>query len=55
MIETSKKILKNGLTVVHHFDETSPFVVVNTLYKIGAKDEDPERTGFAHLFEHLNV
>lgn len=53
MIETSKKILQNGLTVVHHFDETSPFVVVNTLYKIGAKDEDPERTGFAHLFEHL--
>jgi predicted Zn-dependent peptidase len=53
MIETSKKILKNGLTGVHHFDETSPFVVVNTLYKIGAKDEDPERTGFAHLFEHL--
>lgn len=53
MIETNKIILTNGLTVVHHFDDTSPFVVVNTLYKIGAKDENPEKTGFAHLFEHL--
>ncbi|MBX7224657.1 MAG: insulinase family protein [Chitinophagales bacterium] len=53
MIQVSKKILKNGLTVVHHLDENTPFVVVNVLYKVGAKDEDPERTGFAHLFEHL--
>lgn len=53
MIQVSKKILKNGLTVIHHLDESTPFVVVNVLYKVGAKDEDPERTGFAHLFEHL--
>lgn len=53
MIKVSKKILTNGLTVVHHFDESTPFVVVNVLYKVGAKDEDEERTGFAHLFEHL--
>ncbi len=53
MIDYSKEVLPNGLTLIHHFDETTPFVVVNTLYKVGAKDEDEHRTGFAHLFEHL--
>lgn len=53
MIEYSKEVLENGLTLIHHYDETTPFVVVNTLYKVGAKDEEESRTGFAHLFEHL--
>ncbi len=53
MIDYTKSVLDNGLTLIHHFDETTPFVVVNTLYKVGAKHEDEERTGFAHLFEHL--
>lgn len=48
-----RKRLSNGLTVVHHLDRDTPFVVVNTLYKVGAKHESPEKTGFAHLFEHL--
>lgn len=49
----NKKILKNGLRVVHEQIETTPLVVVNTLYDVGAKDESEEHTGFAHLFEHL--
>lgn len=53
MIDFSKEVLHNGLTLIHHYDNTTPFVVVNTLYKVGAKDEDENRTGFAHLFEHL--
>src|SRR5690606_34453396 len=36
-----------------HTDENTPMVAVNILYDVGARDEDPERTGFAHLFEHL--
>lgn len=39
--------------MVHHFDACSPMVAVNLLYNVGAKDENPQRTGFAHLFEHL--
>jgi len=53
MIGFSRQVLANGLKVLHHFDGTTPFAVVNVLYNIGAKHEDPERTGFAHLFEHL--
>lgn len=53
MIEFTKEVLSNGLTFIHHFDDTTPFVVVNTLYKVGAKHEEEHRTGFAHLFEHL--
>jgi predicted Zn-dependent peptidase len=45
--------LKNGLRVVHQFDPTESNVVLNTLYNVGARDEDSNRTGFAHLFEHL--
>lgn len=48
-----RKKLDNGLTIVHHLDKETPFVVVNTLYKVGAKHELPTNTGFAHLFEHL--
>lgn len=53
MIEFDKFTLKNGLRIIVHRDETTPMAAVNILYNIGAKDENPERTGFAHLFEHL--
>lgn len=53
MIEFDKFTLKNGLRVIVHRDDTTPMAAVNILYNIGAKDENPERTGFAHLFEHL--
>ncbi len=53
MIEFEKFTLANGLRVLVHQDKSTPMVVVNTLYDVGARDEDPNRTGFAHLFEHL--
>ena len=53
MIQYKKEILKNGLTVVVNRDCHSKLAAVNLLYKIGAKNENPARTGFAHLFEHL--
>ena len=53
MVAFNKFTLDNGLRVIHHEDKTTPLVVVNTLYDVGARDEDPHRTGFAHLFEHL--
>jgi len=53
MIEFNRFKLDNGLTVLHHFDPTTPMAVVNTLYDVGARDESEDRTGFAHLFEHL--
>ena len=45
--------LPNGLQVIFHQDKTTPMAVVNTLYDVGARDEDINHTGFAHLFEHL--
>ncbi len=53
MIGFEKFILKNGLRLIVHQDKSTPIVAVNVLYDIGAKDEHPEKTGFAHLFEHL--
>ncbi|MDG5800994.1 pitrilysin family protein [Marinilabiliaceae bacterium ANBcel2] len=53
MIDIYKHKLSNGLRVVVHPDKTTPLAAVNILYDVGARDEDPERTGFAHLFEHL--
>lgn len=53
MIEYQKFVLENGLRVLFHKDETTPLAVVNLLYDVGARDEDENRTGFAHLFEHL--
>jgi zinc protease len=53
MIHYEKFILDNGLTVLVHEDKSTPMAVVNVLYNVGAKDEDPAKTGFAHLFEHL--
>lgn len=53
MIHFDKFTLDNGLRVLFHRDPTTPMAVVNVLYDVGARDEDPNRTGFAHLFEHL--
>ncbi len=53
MISFKKHTLKNGLRVIIHEDRSTPLVAVNILYNVGARDEDPSRTGFAHLFEHL--
>jgi zinc protease len=53
MIHFDKFQLSNGLTVLVHEDAASPMAALNILYKVGARDENPEKTGFAHLFEHL--
>ena len=45
--------LDNGLNVILHQDNSTPIVAVTVLYHVGSKNEDPERTGFAHFFEHL--
>ncbi len=53
MIEVNKHTLPNGLRIVHSEDKTTQMVALNLLYDVGARDEDPGHTGFAHLFEHL--
>lgn len=53
MIRYDRFILNNGLTVIVHQDKSTPLACVNILYDVGARDEDENRTGFAHLFEHL--
>ncbi len=53
MISFNRFTLPNGLRVLIHEDHTVPMAVLNVLYDVGARDEDPEKTGFAHLFEHL--
>ncbi|TWW02338.1 M16 family metallopeptidase [Chitinophaga pinensis] len=53
MIHFNKFTLANGLRVIVHEDHTTPMAVVNVMYDVGARDEDPTKTGFAHLFEHL--
>ncbi len=53
MIEFERFTLKNGLRLLVHRDESTPIAAVNTLYDVGARDENPNQTGFAHLFEHL--
>ncbi len=53
MIQFEKFTLDNGLRFIYHKDETTPMAVVNVLYDVGARDESPNKTGFAHLFEHL--
>ncbi|MFA5218306.1 MAG: insulinase family protein, partial [Bacteroidales bacterium] len=52
-MDFTKITLNNGLPVLVHQDPSSPMVAMNLLYQVGARDEDPTRTGFAHLFEHL--
>lgn len=53
MIQFERFQLANGLKVLVHPDTSTPMAVVNVLYNVGAKDENPNKTGFAHLFEHL--
>ena len=53
MIQFEKFTLDNGLRVIVHQDTTTPMAVLNVMYDVGARDEDPGQTGFAHLFEHL--
>ena len=53
MIQFDRFVLDNGLRVLVHEDPSTPMAVVNVMYDVGARDEDPAQTGFAHLFEHL--
>lgn len=53
MIQFEKFKLKNNLTVIYHQDKSSPMACINIIYDVGARDEDENKTGFAHLFEHL--
>lgn len=52
-IEFTEYDLENGMHVILHQDNTTPIVAVSIMYHVGSKNEDPERTGFAHFFEHL--
>jgi predicted Zn-dependent peptidase len=53
MVKFNRFTLANGLRVIVHEDNTTPMAVVNILYDVGSRDENPDQTGFAHLFEHL--
>ena len=53
MIQFEKFVLKNGLRVIVHEDKNTPMAVVNVMYDVGSRDENQNKTGFAHLFEHL--
>lgn len=53
MIQVNGYTLANGLRIVHNEDDSTQMVALNLLYDVGARDEDPSHTGFAHLFEHL--
>src|SRR5678815_5905805 len=53
MIKFEKFVLKNGLRVIVHEDTSTPMVAVDVMYDVGSRDENENRTGFAHLFEHL--
>ena len=53
MIQFTKKQLANGLKVLVNSDTSTQLITVNIMYNVGARDENPHKTGFAHLFEHL--
>jgi len=53
MINFEKFVLDNGLRVIVHEDKSTPMAVLDVIYDVGARDENPDQTGFAHLFEHL--
>ena len=53
MVSFDRFTLPNGLKVIVHHDSSTPLVSVKLLYNVGSNHEDPSRTGFAHLFEHL--
>ena len=52
-IEFQEFTLDNGLHVILHQDHSTPIVAINIYYHVGSKNEQPDRTGFAHFFEHL--
>ncbi len=52
-MQVNSATLDNGLRIFHHHDPSTAMVVVNILYNVGARDESPQSTGIAHLFEHL--
>lgn len=52
-MKINKLCLDNGLRLVHHEDRSTQMVALNIVYDVGARDEHPDHTGFAHLFEHL--
>jgi len=53
MIKFERFVLDNGLRVIVHEDKSTPMAVLDVMFDVGARDEEPLRTGFAHLFEHL--
>ena len=53
MINVNRHTLANGHRIVPHEDKSTQMTALNILYDVGARDEDPDHTGFAHLFEHL--
>ncbi len=53
MIHFERFVLDNGLRVIVHEDKSTPMAVLDVMYDVGARDEHPSQTGFAHLFEHL--
>jgi len=53
VVQFERFSLDNGLRVIVHQDTSTPLAVLNVMYDVGSKDEDPGKTGFAHLFEHL--
>ena len=53
MIDFNRRILDNGLVLLHQFDKSTSLAAVNILYKVGSRNEKSNKTGFAHLFEHL--
>lgn len=53
MIEVNRATLSNGLRIIHNYDSATAMVALDVLYDVGARDEDPDMTGLAHLFEHL--
>src|SRR6187399_147550 len=53
MIAFEEFVLDNGLQVIVHEDPSVQIAVMNILYDVGSRDENPNKTGFAHLFEHL--
>lgn len=53
MIQYERFVLSNGLRVLVHEDTSTPMAVMNIMYDVGSRDENPQQTGFAHLFEHL--
>ena len=52
-IEFTEFTLNNGLHVILHEDNSTPIVAISVMYHVGSKNENPERTGMAHFFEHL--